>query len=317
MSADLELTRLALAAGSAPGDLDGLPPVARRHLAVAVDAGAPLLDALDAAQAVEDDRLRAVRAVDVASAQGRAVVAGLGLAPVVLVPALAALFDVDLLAYHRTPIGAVTGLVGATLLLTGVGLAHAAVRRVGRAPRTPHPSARFVVPVAVATLLAVVVHPVAGAVGGGVLAARRPARGPGAVDPRVAEAADLTAVGVAGGDSPSRALREAAPHLPDLAPSLRRLAFDLERGRPVPPPPEPGLARLTEVLTTAAAVGAPVGPTLRRFAADVRADDLARVLAAAERLPVQLTFPTALAALPGVLLLVGAPIVHGALATGL
>ena len=316
MSADLELTRLALAAGSAPGDLDGLPAVARRHLAVAVAVGAPLLDALDAAQAVEDDRLRAVRAVDVASAQGRAVVAGLGLAPFVLVPALAALFDVDLIAYHRTPVGTVTGLIGAALLLTGVGLAHAAVRQVGRPPRAPHPVARFALPTAVAAVIALALHPVAGLVVGTVLAARRPPRAV-PVDPRVAEAADLTAVGVAGGSSPSRALREAATHLPELAAVLRRLAFDLERGRPAPPPTEPGLARLTDVLTTAAAVGAPVGPSLRRFAADVRADDLARVLAAAERLPVRLTFPTALAALPGVLLLVGAPIVHGALAAGL
>jgi hypothetical protein len=47
---------------------------------------------------------------------------------------------------------------------------------------------------------------------------------------------------------------------------------------------------------------------------DLRADDLARVLAAAERLPAQLTFPTALCLLPATLLLVGAPIVHAGLA---
>ncbi len=61
------------------------------------------------------------------------------------------------------------------------------------------------------------------------------------------------------------------------------------------------------------AVGAPVGPALRRLAADVRADELARVLAAAERLPVRLTFPTALCLLPGTLLLIGAPIVSAGL----
>lgn len=312
MSGDLELTRLALSAGHAPADLHGLPAVARRHLEVAVAAGAPLLDTLDAAQAVEDDRRRAERAVEVASAQGRAVVVGFTVAPLLLVPALAGLFDVDLVAYHRTPVGLATGFAGAALVAGGAVLAHAIVRGVGRQPRDPYPGQRLALPIVAGAVTAVLVHLLVGLAVGVVLAVRRrsPVVPP---DPRVAEAAELTAVGVAGGGSPAQALRDAADHLPGLAAPLRRLAFDLERGGHVPPPTEPGLARLTDVLTTATAVGAPVGPTLRRFAADVRAGDLARVLADAERLPVRLTFPTALAALPGVLLLVGAPIVHGAL----
>lgn len=313
MSADLELTRLALSAGHAPADLRGLPDVARRHLEVAVAAGAPLLDTLDAAQRVEDDRRRTERAVAVASAQGRAVVVGFTVAPLLLVPALAGLFGVDLVAYHRTPVGLVTGIAGAGLIAGGAALAHEIVRSVGRPPRPARPGQRLVLPVVAGAVGAALVHLVVGVAVGIVLAVRRrtPVVPP---DPRVAEAAELTAVGVAGGGSPAQALRDAASHLPTLAGPLRRLAFDLDGGGDVPTPAEPGLARLTDVLTTAAAVGAPVGPTLRRFAADVRADELARVLAAAERLPVRLTFPTALAALPGVLLLVGAPIVHGALA---
>jgi hypothetical protein len=120
-------------------------------------------------------------------------------------------------------------------------------------------------------------------------------------------------VAVGGGLPPSATLRAAADEVPQLATPLRRLALDLEHGH-VPAPTVPGVDRLADVLTTADAVGAPVGPTLRRLAADVRADELARVLAAAERLPVQLTFPTALCLLPGVLFLVGAPIVASGLA---
>ena len=64
------------------------------------------------------------------------------------------------------------------------------------------------------------------------------------------------------------------------------------------------------MLRAATDVGAPVAPALRRLAGELRADERARVLAAAERLPAQLTFPTALALLPATLLLVGAPIVQ-------
>ncbi|MFP4234382.1 MAG: hypothetical protein ACLFUG_05585, partial [Nitriliruptoraceae bacterium] len=69
-------------------------------------------------------------------------------------------------------------------------------------------------------------------------------------------------------------------------------------------------ARLAAIIAAADRTGAPVAPSLRHLARELRADDLARVLAAAERLPAQLTFPTALCLLPATVLLVGAPIVH-------
>jgi hypothetical protein len=60
-------------------------------------------------------------------------------------------------------------------------------------------------------------------------------------------------------------------------------------------------------------VGAPVGPVLRRLARDLRADELARVLAAAERLPAQLTVPATLLLLPASVLLIAAPLLDAGL----
>ena len=70
------------------------------------------------------------------------------------------------------------------------------------------------------------------------------------------------------------------------------------------------LHRLAVLLAAAERVGAPVAPSVRHLARELRADDLARVLAAAERLPAQPTFPTALCLLPATVLLIGAPIVQ-------
>ena len=64
---------------------------------------------------------------------------------------------------------------------------------------------------------------------------------------------------------------------------------------------------------TANELGAPAAPSLRRLARDLRGAELARVMAAAERLPAQLTVPTTLLLLPATLLLVGAPLVASGL----
>jgi hypothetical protein len=315
----LDLARLRVAAGSDPGDLGHLDERTATLVRVATDAGAPLLPALDAAAEAAAATAEAARAVTVASAQGRAVAGGLLLAPLLLVPTLGRLFDVDLLAYHRTPIGMATGGLALVLLSCGALLARRAVATVGRRPRPDSPARRRVRAVAAGAAAAVVVHPAVGLLV--LLGLLRVRARPPVVDPVLADAAELTATAVGGGWSPPAALRLAAveldaAHGPDGAPgaALRRLAFDLEHGLTGGDHP-PGVGRLADVLTTAAAVGAPVGPTLRRFAVDVRSDELARVLAAAERLPVQLTFPTALCLLPGTLLLVGAPIVTAGLGT--
>lgn len=125
------------------------------------------------------------------------------------------------------------------------------------------------------------------------------------------EVADLVATALGGGVPPAPALRLVAEQVPAAADPLRRAAAGLELGRL---PDVPGdLGRILTALRLSTTYGTPVAPTLRRVAEDLRADELARVRAAAERLPAQLAFPTALCHLPATLLLVGAPL----LATGL
>lgn len=368
----MDQLRLRVEAGVAADDLDELPERCRRAVRVATAIGAPLLDALDGAQAAQDDVARSRRAVAVASAQTRAVAAGLLGAPLLLVPGLGRLVGADLVGFYTSGLGLLVLAVAGAMLGIGATLVVLLVRRVGRARRADRGRRggvalavallaglvtwRFVLP-ALAPLAALLVHHVVD-------------RRTGEPEPHdVDEAADLAATALAGGVSAPEALRVAADELPALAPRLRRLAFGMELGmgaddlrgaggpsstqtpagrttappgaatvprgrassrveadtsarrherrgvgpaarRPSRPPPADGLTRLAVVLATADEVGAPVAPTLRRLARDLRADELARVLAAAERLPAQLTFPTALCLLPASVLLVGAPIVH-------
>jgi hypothetical protein len=337
-----ELLRLRVSAGAGIGDTRGLSERARRAVAVAERTGAPVLAALDGALAAEDDAARARRAVTVASAQARAVATGLIAAPVLLVPGLGRLANADLRAFAASPLGAVVIAVGGGLLAIGALVIVGLIRRVSRPPRAHGPAG------AGALLAATVVAAVAWRVAGPLLVpvaalvahrlvARRAVRH--VAPPGVDEAVDLTATALGGGVSPAEALRVVARAHPDLAVPLRRLAFDLELGLAVaggPPPARDGaprgarvraghraepyddgaepLRRLATVLLAADAVGAPAVPALRRLGADLRAEDLARVLAAAERLPAQLTFPTALCLLPATVLLVGAPIVQTGLA---
>ncbi|MCA1713467.1 MAG: type II secretion system F family protein, partial [Actinobacteria bacterium] len=122
----------------------------------------------------------------------------------------------------------------------------------------------------------------------------------------VDEVPELLAAALSGGLSHGAALRLVADHVPAHAPVLRRAALAMELGRSalLPAP----LDRVGDVLAMSAAWGAPAAPALRRVAVQLRADELARVLEAAERLPALLTLPTALCLLPACLLLAGAPL---------
>lgn len=315
-----EMVRLRVAAGLDPGDDADLPPRTRRAVAIARTVGAPLLEALDAGLAAEEDVREAERAVAVASAQTRVVAGGLLIAPLLLVPGLGRLVGADLVGFYTSSMGLVVLLVGSALLGLGAAMIWVMVRRVSRPPSAGPPAAGLVMAV-VGCLVAwrlggpVLAVPVAFILSRVVARARRP-------DPLAGldEAADLIATARGGGTTSAEALRLTANQLPHLAMPLRRLAFDLDVGAadgPSGPSGQTDLDRLATVLVAAHDVGAPVAPSLRRLAADLRADELARVLAAAERLPAQLTFPTALCLLPATVLLVGAPIVQaGLMATG-
>lgn len=132
-----------------------------------------------------------------------------------------------------------------------------------------------------------------------------------APDVELEEVAELLASALTGGTGMAAALRAVADVSPRQAPRLRQLALDLDLGirRPRDGREPDALARIRDVLITADELGAPVAPTLRRLARDLRGGELARVMAAAERLPAQLTVPTTLLLLPATLLLVGAPLV--------
>ncbi|MFA9444141.1 type II secretion system F family protein [Egicoccus sp. AB-alg6-2] len=307
-AAALDVLRLRAAAGLPPRTTHHLSPRARRGLAVAEAVGAPLLPALDAAAAAEEDARAARRAVAVASAQTKAVAAGLLVAPFVLVPLLGGVFGADLAGFYATRPGRFVGAIGLALLGLGGAAVVALLRRIGAPPRPPAgPAVHRARSACFGLLAAAVTHPLVGVVVAVVVLVRGGSGGTTA-PPGVDEAADLTATALMGGVGPGEALRMCADQLPAHAVELRSLALELELGlaaRPGGP-----LARLDAVLRAAADVGAPAAPALRRLAGELRADERARVLAAAERLPAQLTFPTALALLPATLLLVGAPIVQ-------
>lgn len=135
-------------------------------------------------------------------------------------------------------------------------------------------------------------------------------------DASLEEVAELVAIALGAGVGTAAALRAVAEVLPTQGERLRRLALDRDLGvvrAPARGAPD-ALVRIHEVLEVAAGLGAPAAPTLRRLARDLRAAELARILAAAERLPAQLTLPTTLLLLPATLLLVGAPLVAAGLA---
>jgi hypothetical protein len=286
-ASDTDRVRLHLEAGVPLGPELRLTPRVQRAVNVAQLVGSPLLVAIEAAASAEEDASRAVRAVAVATAQSRTVAAGLVLAPLVLVPAIGRLAGADVVGFYLTPGGRSILMVGLGLLAAGALLARGLVARVGRA------------------------H----------------------ADAAIEEAVELTATAIAGGSGTASALRTVAAVLPSQGERLRRLALDLDLGtathgpgapvasspavsirarRPARGEPE-ALTRLRTVIVTAAHVGAPSAAALARLARDLRAAELARVLAAAERLPAQLTFPTTLLLLPATVLLIAAPLLDAGL----
>ncbi len=326
----LDELRLLVAAGSPVTELDRLPERCRRAVALAQEVGAPLLEAVEAAQAARDDVRRGERAVAVASAQTRVVAGGLLVAPLLLVPGLARLVGADLLGFYTSTFGLLVLAVGTGLLAVGVVIVVVLVRRVGHTTRRTRQHDPLAL--AAAGLTGLVTYRLLGlalAVPVALLvehlwSSRRP---PAPVRDGVDEAADLVATALAAGVSGPEALRLTADALPLHAPRLRRLAFGLElgmgpdaiagdtagtqRGHPsAAAGDDDPLHRLASLLAAAERTGAAVGPSVRHLAREFRADDLARVLAAAERLPAQLTFPTALCLLPATVLLIGAPIVQ-------
>ena len=132
----------------------------------------------------------------------------------------------------------------------------------------------------------------------------------------VAVAVDLVGVGVAAGCTPYIAVDLAAGWSPPAIgealaavpracalgqtfdDALRELAGDVPATRP-----------LADVVRTSAQLGTPLGPSLTRLAADVRADLRRRAEARARTIPVRLCFPLVACILPAFALLTVVPVV--------
>lgn len=330
--AALDDVALRVATGAPLPAASSMPQRCRRAVAVAAIVGSPIADAVDAARAAEEDLAEARRAVAVASAQARAVAAVLLVAPFFVTPALARIVDVDLTAFFSTAAGVVVLGVAGILYAAGASIVLVLVRRAATADGRHGSSSRgsfLVVAVAVAsvftwTVIGPLMTPIAALVAHRLMTRRA---GP-SVTPGADEAVDLVATALHGAVGVPEAVRLVADQLPDLSGGLRRLAWDLQSGSPIADGDRPlpvsgqravvrrhgsaadGIPRLGMLLHTAEETGAAVAPTLHRLASQLRADHLAERLAAAERLPAHLTFPTALFLLPATVLLIGAPIVH-------
>lgn len=294
---------------------DRLPPRAARAVWVARESGAPAVPALDAASSAADHLRRRRRALDVATAQARTVAFGLSVLPVLAVGGLGALLDASLWRFYLTPTGAAVGGVGLVLVLVGAGVASHMVRRVDRP--SPVPGRSLVAAIAVGSVVALIAGAAAGVLAATTAALwiRRRVPVPSPPPPGTDEIADLVATALIGGLPAPAALRLAAAVLPGPAPDLRRAALAHELGITAALPS--GVDRIGTVLRTAARYGTPAAPALRRVAAELRDEELNRALAATERLPALLAFPTALCLMPACVLLVGAPLLaHGLAAAG-
>lgn len=309
----LETARTRLLVGAGVDRRGELPGRVARALAVAEAVGAPRIAAFDAAAAALDDDRRRRRAVSVAASQANVVAGGLAGLPVVAVGGLSVLLDVDLWRFYLRPTGVVVGAIGLALIAAGLLIVRRLAGRVGqRRRRLPAVTLGVIVGVVVGVVIALP----AGLVAGGAVGCWRHRQGR-PVMPLDAgdEIADLVATAIAGGLSAAAALRLVADRLPVHDRLLRRAALALDLGSASPSSPHstldtpPPLDRIVTIVATGTRWGGPIAPALRRVAEDVRASELARALAAAQRLPAQLAFPTALCLLPASVALVGAPLV--------
>jgi len=133
---------------------------------------------------------------------------------------------------------------------------------------------------------------------------------------------DLVGVAIGAGSTPFLAIEHAASYGPArTAGALRGVGHACALGRSLDDAlRELGtsivtLRPLAEALRTSAELGSPAAPTLRRLAAEVRADARRRAEARARTIPVRLCFPLVACVLPAFVLLTVAPVVLGGLHT--
>lgn len=306
-----------------------LPRPVRRMVAVARECGASVEPALAVAGDLVREQAATAAELQRVVKPAVAVARGLGAMPLVVVPLLAWVLDLDLVAFFtRDPVGRVVGIVVAVMMGVAVLWLRGLVAAATRSPRQPAGRSSATKIVTMALLGGVVGAVVAGPmVGAAVLGAvvwwhlRQ-------VPPALAgldEVADLVATAVAAGMALPQGLRVAATHLPDdRGPAVARLALQLEllppdlgSSQPEDRRPATGTSELGELerlCRDLAAAGRPAAPPLRRLARRLRDQQAGQLRLAVARLPGQLTFPTALLLVPATVLAIGAPIAMRGLA---
>ncbi len=294
-----------------------------RGLAVAERTGAGAADAVEQVLRAADESAALQRSLTARTAQARGTAVLLGALPVV-VWVLLVLLDPTVLRFYAQPVGAVTAAIALGLMLVARAMSRRIVAAVEKAPDAVDPllgppgSRDPVRALAMAVPVAVILGAGAGAgvgavagVGAAAWGLRR--RRSAVVDLSgggTPETAELLAVALGAGLPPVAAVTEVAALGPPaarapLADAARRLSSGWSVGEAFD---GGGLERIGSVLAATARWGAPVAPALRRLAADLRADRLAAGEAAAERVQLQLLFPTTLLTLPAFVLAVVPPV---------
>lgn len=296
-----------------------LPPPVRRMVAVARTCGAPVEPTL--AVATELERQQAEAAAELARVVRPAVTVARGLAalPVVVVPVLAWILDLDLVAFFtHDPVGRVVGIVVTVMVVLAilwlrllvVAATTAPGRRRRRIPWVARAAAVGVVWWLLGTVPALVL---------GIAVAARRNRPVPVIEPGVAEAAELAATAATAGLALPAALRVAARHLvdDDLRVAVARCALQLELSPPAATPEQDPRAvdpvdrprdEFVSLCRELVAAGRPTAAPLRRLARRLRANEAAARRVAVARLPARLTFPTALLLVPATVLAIGTPI---------
>lgn len=260
-------------AGLAPR-LDHLPDEVAEAARHAMALGAPVDRILTTAMSAAEARRATRDRVAVAVAPAASVLRTMAALPVLGGLGMALLLDIDVIGYHATPVGMVTGGLAVGLVVAALLWAAALRGAVLRAARVDPIEARAIDAVS-SGLRAGLPAPAALRAAGPVLA-------PG-------------------------------PEVVGVVADLQRGALALELGRAPGGLANPQIAAAAHLMRAAGRDGFGAADALGHVAARVRADHAAAVQADAERLAVRLTLPTVLCLLPATLLLVGAPLLHGLL----
>lgn len=330
----IEHARLWLPLGDVFG-MPGLPPRTARAVALAAECGAAVGPVMAAAGAVAVERTAMEAELERVVRPAVGIARGLVALPVVMVPLLAMVLDIDLWAFWTgDPLGRVVGAVVVGMVAMAAAwlrLLVTAATRPADGRRSDRVRGRDVLrqPVLVVVGVVAVAWLVgwwAGIGAGAVVAWRRARHRRDEVLPGLDEVADLAAVAVAAGHDLPAALRLAGARVPDpvLGDAVAGLALRLSLAPPIEPTSagggtaarhhDPGSGRgrgigpLERLVVDLVVTGRPAAAPLRRLATRLRRSEADRIRVAVARLPGRLTFPTALLLVPATVLAIGTPI---------